>query len=324
MFMRLKVAAAAALIAVGSQAIAEIKPVTLQFAHIYNTEDHWGQVAEAFKAEVETQSNGIISVNISPSGTTGDWPQSIEGLQIGTNQIVLQSVGALDRYGAIAGIEAFPYLIRDLDHFNAVYFGPVGEELFAEIEKQTGFHLLGAAYRGARHLSANRSAATLEELEGLRLRVPPLKMYRETWENLGASPVPMGFSEVYTSLEKGLIDGQENPLEVIRNASLYEVQNYVMETGHVIGAMTLIFNGSYFVGLPEETQAILTKAAAKVMQDFSTRMVTTEQELRTDLIEKGMEFVPVDMPAFRDALSDYAQREFPELHPWVTKIQAVN
>lgn len=324
MFTKFKLAAAAAFFAIGTQAVAEIEPVTLQFAHIYNTDDHWGQVAEAFKAEVETQSGGAITINISPSGTTGDWPQSIEGLRIGSNQIVLQSVGALDRYGSIAGIEAFPYLIRDLDHFNAVYFGPVGEELFAAIEEQSGFRLLGAAYRGARHLSANRPTATLEELAGLRLRVPPLKMYRETWENLGASPVPMGFAEVFTSLEKGLIDGQENPLEVIQNASLYEVQDYVMETSHVIGAMTLIFSSSYFDGLPEETQAVLVDAAAVVMQDFSNRMVTTEQELRAGLIENGMEFVEVDLEGFRGALSDYAEREFPELQPWVTKIREVN
>lgn len=323
MFMKFKLTAAAAIIAMGTQATAEIEPVTLQFAHIYNTEDHWGQVAEAFKAEVEDKSGGAITINISPSGTTGDWPQSIEGLRIGTNQIVLQSVGALDRYGTIAGIEAFPYLIRDLDHFNKVYFGPVGAELFGAIEEQTGFRLLGAAYRGARKLSANRPAATLDELAGLKLRVPPLKMYRETWENLGASPVPMGFAEVFTSLEKGLIDGQENPLEVIRNASLFEVQDYVMETDHVIGAMTLIFNAAYFDGLPEDTQTVLIDAAAVVMQDFSNWMVTTEEELRADLIAKGMEFVAVDMDAFRGALTGYAEREFPELQPWVAKIQAV-
>jgi tripartite ATP-independent transporter DctP family solute receptor len=324
MFMKLNLTAAIAAFSIGTAAFAEVEPATLQFAHIYNTEDHWGQVAEAFKAEVESKSDGAITINISPSGTTGDWPQSIEGLRIGTNQIVLQSVGALDRYGTIAGIEAFPYLIRDVDHFNKVYFGPVGAELFGAIEEQSGFHLLGAAYRGARHLSASRPAETLEELAGLKLRVPPLKMYRETWENLGASPVPMGFAEVFTSLEKGLIDGQENPLEVIRNASLYEVQDYVMETSHVIGAMTLIFSADYFNGLPEETQAILTDAAEVVMQDASARMVDTEAELRADLESKGMTFVPVDIDAFRGALDGYAEREFPELQEWVAKVQAVN
>lgn len=323
MYLKKILTASAVVAGLALPAGAEIQPVTLQFAHIYNTEDHWGQVAEAFKAEVETASEGKITINISPSGTTGDWPQSIEGLRIGTNQIVLQSVGALDRYGTIAGIEAYPYLLRDVDHFNAVYFGEVGTDLFAAIEEQTGFHLLGAAYRGARHLSAKRSAATLDELAGLRLRVPPLQMYQQTWENLGAAPVPMGFGEVFTSLENGLIDGQENPLEVIRNASLFEVQDYVMETGHVIGAMTLIFSADYFNSLPAETQAVLTDAAEKVMRDASDRMVGIEGELRADLISKGMEFVPVDMPAFRGALDGYAKREFPELAPWVERIQAI-
>ncbi len=303
--------------------VTAIEPITLQFAHIYNTEDHWGQVAEEFKAAVEERSAGAITIKISPSGTTGDWPQSIEGLRIGTNHIVLQSIGALDRYGSIAGIEAFPYLIRDIDHFNKVYYGSVGKDLFEAIEEQSGFYITGAAYRGARHLSANRSTPTLDELAGLKLRVPPLKMYRQTWENLGASPVPMGFAEVFTSLQHGLIDGQENPLEVVRNASLYEVQDYLMETSHVIGAMTLIFSSNYFNKLPEETRTILTEEGARVMQAASARMIDTEAELKADLISKGMEFVDVDLTEFRSALSDYAAKEFPDLQPWVSSIQSV-
>lgn len=87
---------------------AEIKPVTLKFAHIYAAQDHWGQTAERFKAAVEERSGGKIKINIDANGLTGDWPQSIEGLRMGTNHIVLQSVGALDRYAKSAGVEAYP------------------------------------------------------------------------------------------------------------------------------------------------------------------------------------------------------------------------
>ncbi|WP_219929041.1 TRAP transporter substrate-binding protein [Pseudoprimorskyibacter insulae] len=308
--------------AMSSIASAEFDNVTLQMAHIYNPGEHWGDVADDFKARVEEASGGTVKINISPSGTTGDWPQSIEGLKIGTNDIVLQSVGALDRYGSIAGIEAFPYLLRDVGHFEAFYYGPVGAEVFDAIEEQTGFHLIGASYRGARHLSANREAGTLEQLAGLKLRVPPLKMYRETWENLGASPVPMGFAEVFTSLQHGLIDGQENPLEVIQNVSLYEVQDYVMETGHVMGAMTFIFNGARFDQLSADTQTLLKEAGEAAMKAGTERMIATEADLKANLQEKGMTFIEVDKKAFAAKLDGYA-KEFPDLEPWVEKIQAI-
>lgn len=257
-----------------------------------------------------------------PGGTTGDWPQSIEGLRIGTNDIVLQSVGALDRYGSVAGIEAYPYLIRDMDHFKAFYYGPVGGELFQAVEDQSGFHIIGAAYHGARHLSGSRKAGTLEELKGLKLRVPPLDMYRKTWEYLGASPVPMGFAEVFTSLQHGLIDGQENPLEVILNASLYEVQDFVMETAHVTGAMTLIYDGKRFDKLSAETQALLSEIGNKVMLDATDVMLATQASLKAQLEEKGMTFVAVDKGAFQNSMANFGA-EFPDLAPWVTKVQAV-
>lgn len=316
------VAAGALCVTLVSGAHAEIDTVTLNMAHIYNPGDHWGIVAENFKKAVEERSEGHITIAISPSGTTGDWPQSVEGLRIGTNDIVLQSVGALDRYGAIAGIEAYPYLLRDMDHFNGFYYGPVGAELFQAIQDQSGFHLIGAAYRGARHLSANREAGTLEGLAGLKMRVPPLDMYRKTWEYLGASPVPMGMAEVFTSLQHGLIDGQENPLEVILNASLYEVQGYVMETAHVTGAMTLIFDGGRFDRLSEDTQALLAEVGGAVMQEATDLMIATEASLKTQLEEKGMTFVAVDKEAFQAAMQDFGT-EFPDLAPWVAKVQSV-
>lgn len=304
--------------------VAEVNTVSLQLAHIYNTDDHWGIIANNLKEAVEERSDGKITINISPSGTTGDWPQSIEGLRMGTNHIVLQSVGTLDRYGELAGIEAYPYLIRDLDHFNEVYYGPVGQELYDAITEQTGFRIIGAAYRGARHLSANRAVETPDDLSGLKMRVPPLKMYRETWSNLGSSPVPMGMEEVFTSLQHGGIDGQENPLEVIRNASLYEVQDYVNTTKHVMGAMTFILSDSFFNSLPEQTQTILYEEANKVMKDASQRMVETEDELREDLESKGMIFIDTDSAAFAEKLanSDFSDN-FPELQEWVERIQTV-
>ena len=127
---------ALALAAFASPASAQ---VTLKMAHIYAPGNIWYETAEAYAKAVEAKSGGKVKIQIAHSGSTGDWPASIEGLKIGTNDIVLQSVGTLDRYNVVAGVEAYPYLVRDLDHFRKIYYGPVGAELYDEIAKKMAF-----------------------------------------------------------------------------------------------------------------------------------------------------------------------------------------
>ena len=107
----------------------------------------WNELNSPLRRNVTQEEVGKASLYLLSdlgSGTTGDWPQSIEGLKIGTNDIVLQSVGTLDRYTTVAGVESFPYLVRDVDHFKKVYYGPVGQQLYDEIGKKSGFRIVGA------------------------------------------------------------------------------------------------------------------------------------------------------------------------------------
>jgi TRAP-type transport system periplasmic protein len=294
----------------------------LKMAHIYAPGNIWYEAAESYAKGVEARTAGKVKIQIAHSGSTGDWPASIEALKIGTNDIVLQSVGTLDRYNIIAGIEAYPYLVRDLDHFKRVYYGPMGGQLFDEIAAKTQFRIVGAGYRGARHMSSNKKIEKLDDLRGVKLRVPPLKMYRMTWEVLGASPTPMGVAELFTSMQNGVVDGQENPLEVLDQFKFYEVQKYVIETGHVIGAMTFIFHDAKFKSLPADLQTVLREEGNKAMLAATETMTKLEADLKTKLQGRGMTFIKVDTAAFQAKLKPMA-KEFPELSTWVDRIQAV-
>jgi TRAP-type transport system periplasmic protein len=296
--------------------------MTLKMAHIYAPDNIWYEAAESYAKAVEQKSGGKVKIQIAPNGTTGDWPASIEALKIGTNDIVLQSVGTLDRYNPIAGIEAYPYLVRDVDHFKKVYYGPIGRELFNDISAKTQFRIIGAGYRGARQMSSNKMVRNLADLKGVKLRVPPLKMYRMTWEMLGASATPMGVAELFTSLSQGVVDGQENPLEVIEGQKYNEVQKYVIETGHVLGAMTFIFFEPRFKSLPPDVAKLLTEEGEKIMLASTDRMVGLEGDIKKRLQAKGMQFVAVDTGPFRERLVPMS-KEFPQLEPWVNKIQSV-
>lgn len=309
-------------LAVATAGPSRAEDIVLKMAHVYTPGNIWYDTAVAYKTAVEERSGGKVKIEIADSGSTGDWPQSIEGLAIGTNDIVLQSIGTLDRYGIVAGVEAFPYLIRDLDHFNKVYDGPIGAELADAIAAQTRFRIVGAGYRGARHLTANRAVPTLADLKGLKLRVPPLKMYSMTWTMLGASAVPMGVAELFTSMQQKVVDGQENPLEIIESMRYDEVQSHVMETAHVMGAMTFIFYDARMKRLPEDVRTMLTEEGRRTMNEASIRMAGMESEIKQRLQDNGMTFVAVDREAFAAKLADMPD-QFPDLKPWVEKIRAV-
>ncbi len=307
-------------VALAGPARAEVESVTLHMAHDYPPGNVWYETGQRFADAVAKRTDGKVKMQIAHSSSTGSWDQNIEGLQIGTNDIVLESIGTLDRYDPLPGVEAFPYLIKDLDHFKKVYYGEVGDAFMDEVAKRSGFRIIGAGYRGARKLSANRKVESVGDLAGLKLRVPPLKMYRRTWELLGASPVPMPVTEIFTGLQQGLIDGQENPLEFINTYKLGEVQSHVMNTNHVIGAMTFIFNDGRFKSLSPELQQILREEGANAMLWATDRVLGMEAEYQKNLQDKGVEFVDVDLPAFREKVAPIAD-DFPDLKEWVVKFQ---
>jgi tripartite ATP-independent transporter DctP family solute receptor len=302
------------------QAAETSSPLVLKVAHIYGPDSPWHDAAKAFATAVERESNGAVRLEIAAG--TMDWPASIEGLRTGLTDIVLQSIGTLDRYHVIAGIESYPYLLRDVEHFKTVYYGAVGRALFNEIANRTGFRVIGAGYRGARHLSANRRIETPSDLKGLKVRVPPLTMYRKTWDMLGATTMPLGIAELRLALQQGVVDGQENPLETIDDARVHEVQKYIMETGHILGAMTFIFSDTRFRNLPTATQKLLEREGERAMLDVTSRIQAIEAEYKRKMSEQGVTFVAVDRAAFRERLVPL-QREFPDLAEWVQRIQAL-
>ncbi|NHQ75313.1 TRAP transporter substrate-binding protein [Roseovarius gahaiensis] len=321
--LRSKNMAVAALLAMTVPATAEIEEQTLQMAHDYSPGNVWYETSMRFVDNVAEATDGKVTFNVADSGSTGSWVEQIEALTFGTNDVVLQSVGTLDGYGALAGIEAYPYLIRDLDHFRTVYQGELGQELYDDIAEATGFKIAGAGYRGARILTTNAPIESVEDLAGVKLRVPPLKMYTRTWELLGASPTPMPFSEVFTSLQQGVIDGQENPYEIVDSFRMDEVQSHVTETNHVLGAMTFIFDASTFEGYDPELQEVLQTAAEEAMSWGTEQLIEKENELRAALQDRGMIIASPNLTAFRDRVAPIKE-DFPDLAEWVERIQNVD
>lgn len=305
-----------------SPAVHAQQNIVLNMGHIYNPGNVWFDTAQKYADAIEAASGNKVKVRVSPSSSLGDWPQMIEGLKIGTLDIVLEGMSALDRYNALAGIDSMPYLIRDIEHFKAFQYGPLGDEYVAEIEKLTGFQMVGAGYRGARQLTSNKPVHKIEELQGQKIRVPPSKVQRRAWELLGANPTPMGIAELFTSMQQGVVDGQENPVDLIENMKFYEVQKYLMETRHVYAAMTFVHSSRKLKTRPPELQKIMIDEGRRVMLAATNEIHQREEATKKRLADHGMTLLQPDLAPFRERVKPLI-KDFPALEGWYNRIQNV-
>lgn len=273
-----------------------------------------------FAELVEEKSNGMIKVDVFSGGTLGGWRDTIEGLEPGIVQVVVESIGTLESYSPTAAIDAYPFLYESIEKYEEIMFGETGKKILDTVGEEGGFVIMAPSYRGARVTTSTKKIETLADMPGFKLRAPGLEMYLKTWEGLGAAPIPMNISEVYTGIQQGTVMGQENPLAVCYANAFYEVCDYLIMTNHVISSDVFIYNDDFFNGLTEEQQTILTEAAEEAAA-FRTKLV---KDSESDYVEKfkaeGVEVVYPDVAAFADKLSNLAQ-DFPQIEDLVYEIK---
>lgn len=310
-------AAAGALVLAG--AVSTVSAETLRLGHGQDPSDPVHTAAKKFAEVVAQKTDGEVDVRIFPSSSLGDYQQMQEALQQGGIDIVIESIGTLSRFHPLAGVESMPYLFDNADHYAAVWNGPVGEELKAKIAEESNFLVLGHMYRGARQLTANREIDDIADLEGLRMRVSPMKERLVTWRTFGASPTPMAWSEVFTALQQGVIEAQENPLATIQSASLDEVQDYLILTAHMANGFTFQLNADDYEAMDEKTRAALREAANEAADWYNQYITEEEDAILADLESKGMTVIEIDRAPFRQK-ADEVVTEFPELADWYRRM----
>lgn len=274
--------------------------IKLVIGHI-NAESHtWHKMAEKFKELIEDKSGGQITVTIYPNSSLGSEVDMIQSAIIGKGDCDIVFTGeSMQTYAEELGIIGMPYAITSDEHMEAVLNGEVGKEL-DELMLGAGLRNLGAIIRGPRNITSNKEIKTPADLQGFIIRTPESKMTMAAFEAMGAKPTPMAFSEIFTSLQQGVIDGQENPLANINDAALYEVQDYVILTEHLRAWVYFAISEARMSSFPQETQDLITECAKEAIDYEHELFLEEEASLRTTLEEKGMTFVEVDQAPFKE------------------------
>lgn len=278
----------------------EVEKIDLVFSHI-NAETHtWHKMALKFKELLEERSGGNITVTIYPNNQLGSEIETIQSAIAGMGDCDIVLTGeSMQTYVEELGIIGMPYAITSDEHMDAVLNGEVGKEL-DELMLQAGLRNLGAVKRGPRNITSNKEIHTPDDLQGFIIRTPESKMTMAAFEAMGAKPTPMAFSEIFTSLQQGVIHGQENPLANIYDASLYEVQKYVIETEHLRAWVYMAISEARFSSFSPAAQAMIQECATEAIAYEHELFLEDEANLKSTLEEKGMTFIEVDQEPFKE------------------------
>lgn len=243
-----------------SASIAMAASVTLKLGHIAEPKNNYGQGADYFANLVKERSNGEIEIKVFPSSSLGDQRELVEGLTLGTVDMTLTGTAVLGNFIPEVSVFDLPFLFRDVQHaYKAL--DTVGMELCKKGEAR-GMITLAIWENGVRHMTNNaHPIKTPADMKGLKFRVMEQPVYISMMKSMGASPTPMAMSELYTSLQKGVVDGQENPLGHIATKRFYEVQKYLSLSGHTYAPEPLLISVSSWKKLSPAQQEILRKAA---------------------------------------------------------------
>lgn len=194
-----------------------------------------------------------------------------------------------------------PYIFRDVDHMYKAMKGPIGQEMQDELVAKRGLRSLGVLYYGVRHLTANKPVHAPEDVKGMKLRVPEVPLYLEMARAWGANPTPMAFAELYLALKQGTVDAQENPIPTINSGKFYEVQKYLILTGHIMVPQFHAISDKLWQSLSSGDQKILQEAVDEGIAFSNDMLIKQEQSLVDEFKKKGMQVITPDVEAFRKA-----------------------
>lgn len=274
--------------------------LVLKLGHIQSENDLWQDGAEKFKEEVEEASDGKIKIEIYPNSTLGGDRDMAEGLQVGTVDFALIA-GVLGNFEPSIQLLELPYIFRNEEDYQKIVNGEVGEEIVDRVLKASDIRILDFWERGPRHITANKPINTLDDLQGLKMRIPEIKAMEHTWKELGAAPTTMAWNEVYTGLEQNVIEAQENPIPFIYGGRIHEVQKYIALTAHKYEYVTLAMSDSTWSKLTKEQQKIIEQAAGKATE-FENKLVSEQTEKLLDEMKgEGLEVTKPNIDEFAEA-----------------------
>src|SRR3982751_3388713 len=251
------------LVAMGASAQTKLK-----WAHVYETTEPYHTAAIWAAGEIKQRTGGRYEIEVFPASTLGKETDINQGLTLGTVDIIYTGQLFAGRtYGPLA-IGGAPFMFRDFEHWKRFAASPLFTQLGDGYRQKSGGNkVVAITYYGERHVTSNKAINKPEDMKGLKIRVPDAPLYTMFPRAVGANPTPIAFAEVYLALQNGTVDAQENPLPTIDAKKFYEVQKFIVLTGHITDSLVTIVAGDTWKKLAEPDR----KVFSDVLWEASTR-----------------------------------------------------
>ena len=258
--------------------------------------------AVKFGEILEQISGGKLTGKVLAGGLAGGERDIVEGQQLGTLEMSVVC-GILQNFDPAMMILEYEFLFKNEEHIDKVFNGPIGEKITGRLIDKAGIRPLAIFMRTPRLLTTNREIRKLEDLKGLKIRVPEMPARVALWKALGASPTHLSFPEVFTALQTGTIDGQENPIGLIYSSKFYEVIDWIALTNHIYGFMILNISEPVYQSLSEQ-EKIWVKAAAELAKNYYDKLVKETEKEFMDIVSTKMTVTNPDVESWREATKD--------------------
>jgi tripartite ATP-independent transporter DctP family solute receptor len=264
----------------------------------------WAEKGEAqydgalkFKEVVEELSDGRYEVKIFPGNQLGEPREMLAQLALNDTQVMASGDPGIKEIEYLA----LPYLMNGIANYSAIIDSDIGEAWNEKLVSERQVRMLGFLPRSPRQISTNKPINTMADLAGLKLRSPERDYYVESLTALGAKPTPMAFSEVYSALQTGVVDGQENPIETIYASKFYEVQEAVAMVDYIDKPAYVMIGEPFWSSLSEEDRAIFQQAQTESRKVVEEILPSQQEEMIAKMKEAGITFTYPDKAEFIEA-----------------------
>lgn len=285
------------------QAEKEMKPITMKLGLSFADSHLITQSLYKMSEAVKERTNGGITIEIFADSLLGKESEMYEQLHMGTIDMALETIAFQSTTHPELTIEDLPYMFATREDGYAALDGGYGAKIDEIIASEGVIRNLGYMELGYRHMTNNvRPIKTPEDMAGIKFRTTTSDLRLAVFENLGALPISMSFSEVFTGLQQNVIDGQESPLSTIYSSSFQEVQKYLSLTGHFWTNECLLMNEAVWSSLPEEWQIILMEEVENCEKRIREENIVEDENLIAELEKQGMQVNEVDKTVFAEML----------------------
>jgi len=273
---------------------------TLRWATVLPTNHPGVTMMERVAKQVKEGTGGAVEIQTFPAGQLGSSRDLIESASSGATQIVDEGAAQFGQFVAPFSILEAPYIWKDAQHIRRVLNSPLVDDMNAQLVAKRSMRVIGSTYYGRRHVTSGTKAVnTVADMQGFKLRIPEVDTFRAMAEAWGARPTPLNISELYLALSQGAVDGQENPLPTIQSNKFFEVQKYLILTGHIITPRLIVVHEATWKAMSPKDQQVLKSSIEQqgVVQD--NEILGQEAKLVDTFKSGGMTVITPDLDSFR-------------------------